>query len=78
MVGMLTASINTKNSACSSDYLQVMTDYSYDNHFFLRNFYRLEFPKAFLCAHAENQNGLLLMLIPCSNWALPLSNGPGK
>jgi len=65
--GTLTASFSTKNSACNSVYLQAMTD-SDNNHFFLQNFHRLEFPIAIPCVHSDNQNVLLLMMIPCSDW----------
>ena len=75
--GTLTASFSTKNSACNSVYLQAMTD-SDNNHFFLQNFHRLEFPIAIPCVHSDNQNVLLLMMIPCSDWKRRPSNSPGK
>lgn len=74
---MLTASFNTKNSASNSVYLQAMRD-SDNNLVFLQNFHRLEVPVAIPCVHIDNQNALLLMMIPCSDWRLRPSNVPGK
>jgi hypothetical protein len=75
--GMLTASCNTKYSACNLFYLQAMTD-SDNNHFFLPTFHRLAVPIAIPRAHSDNQNFQLLMKIPCSDWKLRPFNGPGK